>query len=86
MKEIHELEELRNSDDEVRSFKKVDGKVGRYHEEDAHPEGCTCGHCSQDHSHEGHVHAHSHGDGEHAHNHEHNHEHSEDCCFRRSAE
>ena len=50
MKEIHELEELRNSDDEVRSFKKVDGKVSGHKEE--HAEGCSCGHCEDDHSHE----------------------------------
>ncbi|MDO4179304.1 MAG: heavy metal translocating P-type ATPase [Phascolarctobacterium sp.] len=83
MKEIHDLEDVRNTFDEVSTFQKVDGHV--VHDSDSinHPEGCTCGHCSQDHSHhEGHVHAHSHGDGNHAHTHEHehHHEHGEECC------
>lgn len=86
MKEnIHDLEDIRNSSDDVRSFRHVDGGIASTEDYSKHPEGCTCGHCGKDHDHKtmGHVPKHTHGeehtvdyDEEHA---EHS-EHGEECC------
>lgn len=89
MKElIRDLEEVRNSSREVRSFRHVHGHIKGNEDYSKHPEGCTCGHCGKDHDHTsmGHVPAHSHGNGivhTHEHSHEHGHEHHhdhDDCC------
>ena len=89
MKElIRDLEEVRNSSREVRSFRNVHGHIKGNEDYSKHPEGCTCGHCGKDHDHTsmGHIPAHSHGDGtvhSHEHSHEHGHEHHhdhDDCC------
>ncbi|MGM9569858.1 MAG: heavy metal translocating P-type ATPase [Phascolarctobacterium sp.] len=86
MKElIRDLEEVRNSSREVRSFRHVHGHIKGNEDYSNHPEGCTCGHCGKDHDHSsmGHVPAHSHGDGvvhSHEHGHEHHHHHDQDDC------
>lgn len=86
MKElIRDLEDVRNSSREVRSFRHVHGHIKGNEDYSDHPEGCTCGHCGKDHDHSsmGHVPAHSHGDGvvhSHEHGHEHHHHHDDCCC------
>ena len=86
-----DLEDIRNSADDVRSYREVAGRIDSVEDYSKHPEGCTCGHCGKDHDHNtmGHVPKHTHGDdhtvdydehegtGEHNH---HEHEHGADCC------
>ena len=83
-----DLEDIRNSADDVRSYREVAGRIDSVEDYSKHPEGCTCGHCGKDHDHKtmGHVPKHTHGDdhtvdydthegtGEHSHEHEHTHE------------
>ena len=72
-KTIRDLEDVRNSSEEVRSFRHVHGHIKGAEDYSKHPEGCTCGHCGKDHNHSsmGHVPKHSHGDGcSHTHEHE----------------
>ena len=80
-KVFRDLEEVRNSSEEVRSFRHVHGHIKGNEDYSDHPEGCTCGHCGKDHNHSsmGHIPKHSHGDGC-THTHEHRHEDHEDCC------
>ena len=80
-KVFRDLEEVRNSSEEVRSFRHVHGHIKGNENYSDHPEGCTCGHCGKDHNHNsmGHIPKHSHGDGC-THTHEHRHEDHEDCC------
>ena len=80
-KVFRDLEEVRNSSEEVRSFRHVHGHIKGNEDYSNHPEGCTCGHCGKDHNHNsmGHIPKHSHGDGC-THTHEHRHEDHEDCC------
>lgn len=80
-KVFRDLEEVRNSSEEVRSFRHVHGHIKGNEDYSDHPEGCTCGHCGKDHNHTsmGHIPKHSHGDGC-THTHEHRHEDHEDCC------
>ena len=80
-KTIRDLEEVRNSSEEVRSFRHVHGHIKGNEDYSNHPEGCTCGHCGKDHNHTsmGHIPKHSHGDGC-SHTHEHAVEHHDDCC------
>ena len=80
-----DLEDIRNSADDVRSYQEVAGRIDSVEDYSKHPAGCTCGHCGKDHDHNtmGHVPKHTHGD-EHSvdydeHEHEH-HEHGDDCC------
>ena len=90
-KELRDLEDIRNSAEDVRTFSHIHNHIesaeiehehcccGHHHHE--HAEGCGCGH---DHSHEGHVHPHSHGDEcscghEHHHDHHHVPGHPDDC-------
>ena len=85
---MRDLEEVRNTSDEVRAFTHVKGHIkGNNEDLDKHPEGCTCGHCGKDHNHEtmGHIPRHTHGPncecGCHDHDHDHEgHEHGTDCC------
>ena len=79
-----DLEDIRNSADDVRSYREVAGRIDSVEDYSKHPEGCTCGHCGKDHDHHtmGHVPKHTHGD---AHTvdydeHEHEHEQAADCC------
>lgn len=86
-----DLEDIRNSVDDVRSYREVAGRIDSVEDYSQHPEGCTCGHCGKDHDHNtmGHVPKHTHGDdhtvdydthegtGEHSHE---EHEHGADCC------
>ena len=44
-KSIRDLEEVRNSSEEVRSFRHVHGHIKGNEDYSNHPEGCTCGHC-----------------------------------------
>lgn len=80
-KVFRDLEEVRNSSEEVRSFRHVQGHIKGNEDYSDHPEGCTCGHCGKDHNHNsmGHIPKHSHGDGC-THTHEHKHEDHNDCC------
>lgn len=80
-KAVRDLEEVRNSSEEVRSFRHVHGHIKGNEDYSNHPEGCTCGHCGKDHNHTsmGHIPKHSHGDGC-SHTHEHVAEHHDDCC------
>ena len=80
-KVFRDLEEVRNSSEEVRSFRHVHGHIKGNENYSDHPEGCTCGHCGKDHNHNsmGHIPKHSHGDGC-THTHGHKHEDHEDCC------
>lgn len=80
-KAVRDLEEVRNSSEEVRSFRHVHGHIKGAEDYSNHPEGCTCGHCGKDHNHSsmGHIPKHSHGDGC-SHTHEHAAEHHDDCC------
>ena len=80
-KAVRDLEEVRNSSEEVRSFRHVHGHIKGNEDYSNHPEGCTCGHCGKDHNHSsmGHIPKHSHGDGC-SHTHEHAAEHHDDCC------
>ncbi|MCI7675576.1 MAG: cadmium-translocating P-type ATPase [Phascolarctobacterium sp.] len=80
-KVFRDLEEVRNSSEEVRSFRHVHGHIKGNENYSDHPEGCTCGHCGKDHNHNsmGHIPKHSHGDGC-THTHEHKQEDHEDCC------
>lgn len=80
-KVFRDLEEVRNSSEEVRSFRHVHGHIKGNEDYSDHPEGCTCGHCGKDHNHNsmGHIPKHSHGDGC-THTHEHKHEDHDDCC------
>ena len=83
MKEtMHDLEDVRNGANEVRTFSHINGHIKGTEDYSTHPEGCTCGHCGKDHNHAGmkHVPSHSHGNGGHEHVHEHQHEQSADCC------
>ena len=81
-----DLEDIRNSADDVRSYREVAGHIDSVEDYSKHPEGCTCGHCGKDHDHKtmGHVPKHTHGDDHTVdydeHEHEHAHEHGEDCC------
>ena len=84
---IRDLEDVRNTSDEVRAFTHVNGHIQGAENYAEHPAGCTCGHCSSDHNHTtmGHVPKHTHGDGqEHEHEDEHGHAHihedGETCC------
>lgn len=88
-RKLRDLEDVRNGADEVRTFRHVDGHMHTAEDEDYsnHPEGCTCGHCSSDHSHgPGHVPSHTHEgcgcghDHAHEHHYEHTHEHGDNCC------
>ncbi len=87
-KDMHDLEDIRNSADDVRSFQEIDGRIDSVEDYSKHPEGCTCGHCGKDHDHKtmGHVPKHTHGDehtvdyDEHEHSHEHAHSHGDECC------
>ena len=81
-----DLEDIRNSADDVRSYREVAGHIDSVEDYSKHPEGCTCGHCGKDHDHKtmGHVPKHTHG-YDHTvdydeHEHEHAHEHGDDCC------
>ena len=80
-KAVRDLEEVRNSSEEVRSFRHVHGHIKGNEDYSNHPEGCTCGHCGKDHNHTsmGHIPKHSHGDGC-SHTHEHAAEHHDECC------
>ena len=80
-KAVRDLEEVRNSSEEVRSFRHVHGHIKGNEDYSNHPEGCTCGHCGKDHNHSsmGHIPKHSHGDGC-SHTHEHAAEHHDECC------
>ncbi len=80
-KAVRDLEEVRNSSEEVRSFRHVHGHIKGNEDYSNHPEGCTCGHCGKDHNHSsmGHIPKHSHGDGC-SHTHEHAAEQHDDCC------
>ena len=81
-----DLEDIRNSADDVRSYREVAGQIDSVEDYSKHPEGCTCGHCGKDHDHKtmGHVPKHTHGDDHTVdydeHEHEHAHEHGDDCC------
>ena len=82
-----DLEDIRNSADDVRSYQEIAGRIDSVEDYSKHPAGCTCGHCGKDHDHNtmGHVPKHTHGDDhsvdydEHEHEH-HVHEHGDDCC------
>ena len=82
-----DLEDIRNSADDVRSYQEIAGRIDSVEDYSKHPAGCTCGHCGKDHDHNtmGHVPKHTHGDDhsvdydEHEHEH-HAHEHGDDCC------
>ena len=50
-KTIRDLEDVRNSSEEVRSFRHVHGHIKGAEDYSKHPEGCTCGHCGKDHNH-----------------------------------
>ena len=80
-KTIRDLEDVRNSSEEVRSFRHVHGHIKGAEDYSKHPEGCTCGHCGKDHNHAsmGHIPKHSHGDGC-SHTHEHEQAEHDDCC------
>ena len=80
-KTIRDLEDVRNSSEEVRSFRHVHGHIKGAEDYSKHPEGCTCGHCGKDHNHSsmGHIPKHSHGDGC-SHTHEHEQAEHDDCC------
>ena len=80
-KTVRDLEDVRNSSEEVRSFRHVHGHIKGAEDYSKHPEGCTCGHCGKDHNHSsmGHVPKHSHGDGC-SHTHEHEQAEHDDCC------
>ena len=43
-KAVRDLEEVRNSSEEVRSFRHVHGHIKGNEDYSNHPEGCTCGH------------------------------------------
>ncbi len=91
-KDLHDLEDIRNSADDVRSYQQIDGRIDSVEDYSKHPEGCTCGHCGKDHDHKtmGHVPKHTHGDAcgcghdhDHTHEgadeHEHGHSHGDEC-------
>lgn len=81
-KNMRDLEDVRNTSDDVRAFRNVGGSIRSDEDFSTHPEGCSCGHCGQDHSHDAssRVPRHTHGDGSHEHTHEHAHEHEGECC------
>ncbi len=78
-KEIRDLEDIRNSADEVRTHSHIHGHIDREAHEHIHGEGCSCGH---DHSHGENTPMQSHGEVcgcGHDHHHEHEHSHGEVC-------
>ncbi len=81
-KNMRDLEDVRNTSDDVRAFRNVGGSIRSDEDFSTHPEGCSCGHCGQDHSHDAssRVPRHTHGDGSHEHTHEHAHGHEDECC------
>ncbi len=84
MRKMHDLEDIRNSADDVRSYQEVAGRIDSVEDFSKHPDGCTCGHCGKDHDHKtmGHVPKHTHGENHDlgCNEHEHHHEHVNDCC------
>ena len=42
-----DLEDIRNSADDVRSYREVAGRIDSVEDYSKHPEGCTCGHCGK---------------------------------------
>lgn len=79
---VRDLTDIRNGAEEVRTHFRDDEHLKAAEDYASHPEGCTCGCCGHDHSHDGgHVPPHSHSDGctcGHTHNHdEHSHHHHE---------
>lgn len=85
MRKLHDLEDIRNSADDVRSYQEVAGRIDSVEDFSKHPDSCTCGHCGKDHDHKtmGHVPKHTHGENHdlECNEHEHHHEHANECCY-----
>ena len=77
-----DLEDIRNSADDVRSYQEVAGRIDSVEDYSKHPAGCTCGHCGKDHDHKtmGHVPKHTHGDDHTVDYDVDEHKHGDDCC------